>query len=91
MFAPPSARRNVFKCAPPNFKSWIRPWLIQYSARIDPGIQSCRGHVSEIKYALLLHIKKNNVIWHHGKKTFKNVFRIHKFQIVQSKRRFYRM
>ena len=26
-FAPPSARRNFFKCAPPpNFKSWIRPW-----------------------------------------------------------------
>ena len=30
MFAPPSARRNFFKCAPPppppNLKSWIRPW-----------------------------------------------------------------
>jgi hypothetical protein len=25
-FAPPSARRNFFKCAPPNLKSWIRPW-----------------------------------------------------------------
>ena len=24
-FAPPSARRNLFKCAPPNLKSWIRP------------------------------------------------------------------
>ena len=24
-FAPPSARRNCFKCAPPNLKSWIRP------------------------------------------------------------------
>ena len=24
-FAPPSARRNFFKCAPPNLKSWIRP------------------------------------------------------------------
>ena len=25
-FAPPSARRDFFKCAPPNLKSWIRPW-----------------------------------------------------------------
>ena len=25
MFAPPSARRNFFKCAPLNLKSWIRP------------------------------------------------------------------
>jgi hypothetical protein len=30
IFAPPSARRNFFKCAPPpNFKSWIRPWCLQ--------------------------------------------------------------
>ena len=30
IFAPPSARRNVFKCAPPppNLKSWIRPWVV---------------------------------------------------------------
>ena len=27
IFAPPSARRNCFKCGPPNLKSWIRPWL----------------------------------------------------------------
>jgi hypothetical protein len=27
MFAPPSARRIFFKCATPNLKSWIRPWL----------------------------------------------------------------
>jgi hypothetical protein len=26
IFAPPSARRNFFKCASPNLKSWIRPW-----------------------------------------------------------------
>jgi hypothetical protein len=25
LFAPPSARRNFFKCAPPNLKYWIRP------------------------------------------------------------------
>jgi hypothetical protein len=31
MFAPPSARRNFFKCAPPNLKSWIRPWYIVYT------------------------------------------------------------
>ena len=30
MFASPSARRNFFKCAPPNLKSWIRPWLKCY-------------------------------------------------------------
>ena len=29
IFAPPSARCNYFKCAPPpNLKSWIRPWDI---------------------------------------------------------------
>ena len=27
IFPPPSARRNFFKCAPPNMKSWIRPWF----------------------------------------------------------------
>ena len=26
-FAPPSARRYFFKCAP-NLKSWIRPWFL---------------------------------------------------------------
>ena len=26
IFAPPSARRIFFKCAPSNLKSWIRPW-----------------------------------------------------------------
>ena len=26
MFTPPSARRNLFKWALPNLKSWIRPW-----------------------------------------------------------------
>ena len=26
IFAPPPARRIFFKCAPPNLKSWIRPW-----------------------------------------------------------------
>ena len=28
IFAPPSARRNFFKCAPPNLKSWLRPWCL---------------------------------------------------------------
>jgi hypothetical protein len=27
IFAPPSARRNFFKCAPHNLKSWIRPCI----------------------------------------------------------------
>ena len=27
-FAPPSARRNFFKCTPPNLKSWIRPCIL---------------------------------------------------------------
>jgi hypothetical protein len=33
MFAPPSARRNFFKCAPPSLKSWIR--LCNRSTMID--------------------------------------------------------
>ena len=29
IFAPPSAWHNFFKCAPPpNFKSWIHPWIL---------------------------------------------------------------
>jgi hypothetical protein len=52
IFAPPSARRNFFKCAPPNLKSWIRPcnsfslilivlahW--DESARVDMSLTSC--------------------------------------------------
>jgi hypothetical protein len=29
IFAPRSAWRNFFKCAPPNLKSGIRPWLVK--------------------------------------------------------------
>jgi hypothetical protein len=33
IFAPPSARRNFFKCAlPPNLNSWIRPWSCYHFA-----------------------------------------------------------
>ena len=28
IFAPPSVRRNFFKCATPNLKSWIRPCIL---------------------------------------------------------------
>ena len=28
IFAPPFVRRNFFKCAPPNLKSWIRPCIV---------------------------------------------------------------
>ena len=36
MFAPPSARPNFFKCAPPpSLESWIRPW---FDTRILPII-----------------------------------------------------
>ena len=28
IFAPPSVRRNFLKCAPPNLKSSIRPWIV---------------------------------------------------------------
>ena len=47
IFAPPSDRRNFFKCAPPNLKSWIRPCNIQNGSTpyylldlIPPTIQS---------------------------------------------------
>jgi hypothetical protein len=33
-FPPPSARRNFFKCAPPNLKSWIRPWYGSYNLQL---------------------------------------------------------
>ena len=38
IFAPPSARRSLLKCAPPNLKSWIHPWYVlpfQWSAHFD--------------------------------------------------------
>ena len=31
IYTPPYARHNFFKCDPPNFKSWIRPWFGQYN------------------------------------------------------------
>ena len=34
-FSPPSARRNFFKCTPPNLKSWIRPWLLSLSVDVN--------------------------------------------------------
>ena len=33
IFAPPFARRIFFKCAPPNLKSWIRPWNRKFEIR----------------------------------------------------------
>ena len=57
IFAPPSARRNFFKCVPPNLKSWIRPcymltkyWIIvsKYTNRLFVG-----GHVSYLRYLCL--------------------------------------
>ena len=30
IFAPLYARRNLFKCAPPNLKSWIRPCILSF-------------------------------------------------------------
>jgi hypothetical protein len=43
IFAPPSARRIFFKCAPPNLKSWIRPWKGSTTKRkrhLSPGTPS---------------------------------------------------
>jgi hypothetical protein len=34
IFTPLSARRNFFMCAPPNLKSWIRPWLLLICHRV---------------------------------------------------------
>jgi hypothetical protein len=45
IFAPPSARRNFFKCSPPNLKSWIRPWsLVKLNIKLHyiiPTISMC--------------------------------------------------
>ena len=35
IFAPPFSRRNFFKCAPPNLKSWIRPWKQRNKFRME--------------------------------------------------------
>jgi hypothetical protein len=41
-FAPPSARRIFFKCAPPNLKSWIRPCIkIDYAVSKYSHIFTC--------------------------------------------------
>ena len=43
IFAPPSARRNFFKCAPPNLKSWIRPWWSHIQSLTRPQRKNPRN------------------------------------------------
>jgi hypothetical protein len=38
LFAPPSARRNFFMCAPPNLKFWIRPCIRTERRRLITAI-----------------------------------------------------
>ena len=48
MFAPPSARRNFFKCATPNLKSWIRPCKCKDKSFLHNVISSiyiCKPHI----------------------------------------------
>jgi hypothetical protein len=47
--APPSARRKFFKCAPPNLKSWIRPW---------ERVQGCRKK-NRVAYTLALNLVRS--------------------------------
>ena len=35
MFAPSSAQRNFLNCAPPNLKSWIRPWPLPVNRKFE--------------------------------------------------------
>jgi hypothetical protein len=37
-FAPPSARRKFFMCAPPNLKSWIRPCSVHLKSGLIKGM-----------------------------------------------------
>jgi hypothetical protein len=40
IFAPPSARRNFFQCAPPNLKSWIRHWICAYNIMFKHSVHN---------------------------------------------------
>ena len=72
IFAPPSARRNFFKCAlPPNLKSWIRPWLVYSGANfyLLGNRKSCKLILFNVK----MHIHNQNnykQVSHHCRTTF---------------------
>ena len=50
IFAPPSARRNFFKCAPPNLKSWIRPWIVPITTNV---VSSNRAQARCTRYNIM--------------------------------------
>ena len=55
VFAPPSARRNIFKCAPPppspNLKSWIRPCTSTIR----------KEELEDTKGVIRIHLSKKNI------------------------------
>jgi hypothetical protein len=58
MFAPPSARRNFCKCAPPppNLESRIRPWVWQYQFVAGHLILTLDHESLTVKISMLVHV-----------------------------------
>ena len=60
LFAPPSARRNFFKCAPPNLKSWMRYqfWINNW---LNPNSLLEENMTSPVKYILFIFFTFNQM------------------------------
>ena len=63
IFAPPSARRNLFKCAPPpNLKSWIRPcivlsmYMLSFIFLIKCGLHWVEANLCRLFYRLFIYV-----------------------------------
>ena len=61
-YVPPSARRILFKCAPPNLKSWIRPcnmlsliFIVVAHRNNSPRICKLLGHIRLISSQAIQH------------------------------------
>jgi hypothetical protein len=69
-FAPPSARRNFFKCAPPNMISWIRPcnnigaWEMGHMLLLKPYHWIWTELYGSLYYCLIKHCLKHHVCFY---------------------------